>query len=254
MSDTAENFYDQLAEDYHFIFNNWDDSLAYQGNTINKIILSSLPNSKTLSILDCSCGIGTQSIGLAQKGHHVTATDISPASVERARKEANKYEVNICFGVSDFRTLNKNIKGTFDVVLSADNSIPHLLNEDDLRQTANQLYTKVRPGGMLIITMRNYKELLKEKPTSTKPRTFDGGNRIVFQLWDWKEDGRTYTLHHFIMQKTKGVWKTKQYSTSYRALLQTELTSFLQEAGFSNISWRSPEESGYYQPVLLAWK
>ncbi|HSD81583.1 MAG TPA: methyltransferase domain-containing protein [Solirubrobacteraceae bacterium] len=39
-------------------------------------------------MLDASCGIGTQAIGLARAGFTVTATDISPVSVERCAREA----------------------------------------------------------------------------------------------------------------------------------------------------------------------
>lgn len=39
-------------------------------------------------MLDASCGIGTQAIGLARAGFTVTATDISLVSVERCAREA----------------------------------------------------------------------------------------------------------------------------------------------------------------------
>lgn len=255
MSPSAEDFYNQLAEHYHMIFKDWDEAIQYQGKTLSNLLTSLITKDrKDTSLLDCSCGIGTQSIGLALSGYDVTATDISRAAVERAKQEAFTRDASISFGVSDFRRLNQDIEGAFDIVLSADNSLPHLLNEEDLRLAASQFYQKVKTGGWLLITMRNYDELLKEKPDSTPPKSLNEGNRIVFQLWDWKEDGRTYTLHHFIMNKTQDTWHTKQFSTDYRAILQDELTALLEEAGFHNINWKSPKETGYYQPILLARK
>lgn len=36
-------------------------------------------------ILDCACGIGTQTLGLAGAGYRVHGTDLSPEAVRRAR-------------------------------------------------------------------------------------------------------------------------------------------------------------------------
>ncbi|WP_338020292.1 class I SAM-dependent methyltransferase [Paenibacillus marchantiae] len=85
---------------------------------------------QTLSLLDCSCGIGTQAIGLAKYGYNVSATDVSPDSVKRAEKEAASRGVNINFGVADFRSLDTDLTGVFDIVLSADNAIPHHLQTE----------------------------------------------------------------------------------------------------------------------------
>ncbi|WP_246183530.1 class I SAM-dependent methyltransferase [Paenibacillus methanolicus] len=79
-------------------------------------------------------GIGTQAIGLANRGFNVTGTDLSSASIERATKEAEAFGVKIHFGVADFRALDEDVSGLYDVVLSADNAIPHLLTDDDLYQ------------------------------------------------------------------------------------------------------------------------
>lgn len=84
--------------------------------------------------------MGTQAIGLAKRGYEVTASDLSPKMVERARKEAFLHQVNIQFKVADFRTLEKDIEGQFDIVLSADNAIPHLLTDSDLEKALENMY------------------------------------------------------------------------------------------------------------------
>jgi 2-polyprenyl-3-methyl-5-hydroxy-6-metoxy-1,4-benzoquinol methylase len=40
------------------------------------------------TVLDCACGIGLLAIGLAEAGHDVCLTDISPAMVARTRAMA----------------------------------------------------------------------------------------------------------------------------------------------------------------------
>lgn len=256
MKDSVSDFYDNLAEEYHLIFEDWHNAISWQGEVLSKLILSKLNdlNINDVSVLDSSCGIGTQAIGLAKKGYTVTATDISPASVERARKEAESFGVEINFGVADFRSLANDVSGFFKVVLSADNAISHLLTNQDLLLAAQNIYNKLEDKGIIIVTLKDYNELIIEKPRATQPRILDNGNRIIFQLWDWHDGTNVYTLNHFIMQQINGEWKTKQDKTKYRALLRSEFSKILSGVGFSDIEWYMPEDSGYYQPLLIAKK
>jgi 2-polyprenyl-3-methyl-5-hydroxy-6-metoxy-1,4-benzoquinol methylase len=256
LKESVLEFYDDLAEAYHLIFVDWSHAISWQGEILNNIIRSKLANSDTadVSLLDCSCGIGTQAIGLAKRGFKVTATDLSPQSVDRAKKEAASFGVEINFGVADFRSLEKDVSGVFDVVLSADNAITHLLTDEDLYLAARNMYAKIQHEGVLLITMRDYDELAKEKPRSTEPRVYDEGKRIVFQVWDWADDAKTYWTNQFIMQETNGEWITKHHKTKYRALQRDEFSNILSEVGFSEIEWLMPAESGYYQPIVVARK
>lgn len=254
LEESVLDFYDDLAGAYHLIFSDWNHAISWQGEILSKIIHSKLTiqSKDRISLLDCSCGIGTQAIGLAKHGFKVTATDLSPVSIERARKEAASSGVEINFGVADFRSLEKEVSGVFDVVLSADNAIPHLITDEDLYLAVRNMYSKVQNEGILIITLRNYDELVKEKPRATEPRVFDKGKRIVFQVWDWEDDVKTYRANHFVMQEMNGEWITKHNKTRYRALLRDEFTHVLSTVGFSDIEWHMPSESGYYQPIVTA--
>lgn len=55
------------------------------------------------SILDVSCGIGTQSLGLSSKGYHVTASDLSFEEIQRAKQEAALRDLSVDFSVADMR-------------------------------------------------------------------------------------------------------------------------------------------------------
>ena len=80
-------FYDQLARFYHLIFQDWDQSIARQAQQLTEIIKSEW-GSEITRVLDLSCGIGTQVIGLAQSGFHVTGSDLSAEAIARAGREA----------------------------------------------------------------------------------------------------------------------------------------------------------------------
>jgi 2-polyprenyl-3-methyl-5-hydroxy-6-metoxy-1,4-benzoquinol methylase len=253
MSDTTV-FYDELSEYYHLIFKDWYQAIEWQGEFFHKLIQSIMPEkiSSDIKILDSSCGIGTQCLGLARYHYQITATDISSKSIERAKQESHKLNLDVNFGVADFRSLDTDVEGTFNVVLSADNAVPHLLSDQDLQRSCSNIFSKLEPNGLLIITIRDYDELLLEKPHATTPRIMDSGKRIVFQVWDWQEDGRTYETSHFIMQDVNGNWITNVNKTMYRALQRSELSSFLISAGFSEVTWLMPEQSSYYQPIVVA--
>ena len=54
MSDSVLNFYDQLSEDYHLIFEDWDVSVKRQGKILDQIIGNHLNQPR--HNIDCSCG------------------------------------------------------------------------------------------------------------------------------------------------------------------------------------------------------
>ena len=61
MTQSTKQFYDELAGDYHLIFQNWIESIKNQALILEKIIkkYEKFPSN---SLYDCSCGIGTQAI------------------------------------------------------------------------------------------------------------------------------------------------------------------------------------------------
>lgn len=252
MEQSVLEFYDSLSEDYHLIFRDWQESVRRQGQILDSMIKVLLPDAQT--VLDCACGIGTQAIGLALQGYTVHATDLSAKAVERARHEAQNFGVNITFGVADFRTLSQQVDGLFDVVIACDNSLPHLLDDDDLLTALRNMRQMLRPEGLLLLSIRDYDQLLQDKTHSTPLTDIEGkdGRRITFQVWDWAEDRPIYTVQHFILKQTASGWLTAHRATTYRALKRDELTALLHEAQFSRISWTMPEDSTYYQPIVTS--
>lgn len=89
--------------------------MARQGAALDRAILDALgPGAK--SVLDCSCGIGTQALGLAARGHRVTGADLSPRAAKRAASEAVARNETLPVVAADMRHLPFP-PGSFDVVL-----------------------------------------------------------------------------------------------------------------------------------------
>ncbi|HHU83448.1 MAG TPA: class I SAM-dependent methyltransferase [Firmicutes bacterium] len=255
--DSTLRFYNAMAGDYHLIFNDWAAAGERHAKMIDALIQDKKKASPdSLKLLDCSCGIGTQTIGLAKLGYNVTASDLSPKAIRRAKREAKRFGVpNVKFKVADFRELERKMKERFDVVISFDNSLPHLLMEKDLELACRNIRNILNDGGRFFASIRDYDKILSEKPSSTIPYLSNDeyGKRWVFQIWEWEE--RIYTLTLFIIRKTKrGAYKTSYYSTKYRAITRAEFSEILARLGFDEIRWRLPEETRFYQPIVEARK
>jgi glycine/sarcosine N-methyltransferase len=247
------DFYEGLVPDYHLLFPDWPAAVRLQGQLLDALIVAEL-GAGPVSILDCACGIGTQAIGLAARGHRVHATDLSPRAIERAEREAKVAGVEMTHAVANLTRLGSEVAGIFDVVIACDNVLPHFATDDDLRAVARNIRAKVRPAGLFLATIRDYDRLVAERPRLVNPRLYDSaeGQRVVYQVWDWDADGRSYRFHQFINRERAGEWSTTHRSARYRALLRRELSEVLAWAGFAAIRWRMPEETGYYQPLVMA--
>ena len=92
----TENYYDQMAPYYKYLYPDWEKSIQKQADQLDSVIREFFPG-QPQTILDAACGIGTQSIGLAQRGYQVTACDISRQELEKARKEAENHSATIEF-------------------------------------------------------------------------------------------------------------------------------------------------------------
>jgi len=253
MAEGVKNFYDQLASNYHLIFEDWEASTRRQASVLGAILKGECGSPASVKVLDCACGIGTQALGLAKLGFQVTACDLSPLAVERTRMEAEKMGLGVRTLVADMLDLTVLPDGDFDAVICMDNALPHLASEEALLRAAAQMRQKLRPGALFMASIRDYDSLAREKPVVQGPNFYsdDKGRRIVHQVWDWLDD-RWYTFHLYITREIRGGWESQHYVSSYRSIMRDELDRILARSGFAGCRWIHAEESGFYQPIVLA--
>ena len=253
MAAAVKHFYDRLAGNYHLIFEDWDASINRQGAALSAILERECGGPSTLRILDCACGIGTQTLGLARLGFTVTACDLSPASVERTRVEAAKRHLSVRLLVADMLDLTEIPDGDFDVVVCMDNALPHLESDGQLFQAATQIRRKLRAGATFMGSIRDYDSLVQERPVVQGPAFFSdrGSRRIVHQVWDWTDE-RRYAFHLYITREGQQGWESQHYVSTYRAVLREELNRIFRAAGFVSCRWIFTAESAFYQPIFLA--
>jgi SAM-dependent methyltransferase len=243
-----DDFYDRLTPFYHLIFQDWDASVERQAEQLSTLMRQRW-GMDLKSVLDVSCGIGTQAIGLAGRGFAVTASDISSAAIARARTEASRRQVDIEFSVCDMRECFVHRGREFDVVITCDNSITHLLNDDDILRALGQMFDCTRPGGGCLISVRDYDR--EERGTGlVKPfgvRDRDGIRSIVFQVWEFSGD--IYDLSMYVIiddgsdRPAAHVMRSKYYAIGTARLLE-----LMSRVGFASVERL---DGRFYQPVLV---
>jgi len=247
---SAEAFYDGLAGDYHLILPaDFDLVCRVQGE-----VLEALLPPPPARILDVSCGIGTQALGLAGRGYDVVGRDLSPEAVERARREADRRHLHLDLAVADMREVDRALDGRFSAAITCDNSLAHLHTDADLAAALGAMRRALEPGGTWLATVRDYDELAADRPAGLPGELHedDAGRRIVTQVWEWSADGDTVRVHHVVAREAGGEWDTTVRVTTMRAWPRSAITGALEVAGFDDVTWLTEEEAGWYQPVVTA--
>jgi len=243
-------FYDDLAPLYHLIHQDWPASVRRQGAQLAALIQAEWPARRRM--LDVSCGIGTQAIGLALQGFAVTGSDLSAGAVERARQEAGPWGVSLALSVCDVRQAHGHHGSGFDVVISCDNSLPHLLTDQDLLLALGQMRACLAPGGGCLITLRDYASEERGrhlvKPYGVR---LEGDKRyLLFQVWDFDEDGEHYDLSFFFVEEDLRTHQTRTRTmrSRYYAVSTDRLCELMRAAGFAHVR---RIDDVFYQPVLV---
>lgn len=248
----TQTFYDNLATQYDKLFLDWQATTQEQAVILNKLFQDN-GFDHSANVLDCACGIGTQAIGLAALGYNVTASDISDGEIAEAEKRATKNNVKICFKQADFCALSETFSEKFDIVIAMDNALPHMLTSSALDAAIKSIVNQVAPGGMFVASIRDYDSLLAEKPPYSPPyiHKTEKGQRVSFQTWVW--NGENYRLTQYIIDDEETSQASK-FECEYRATRREEMTKLLLSYGCSEVVWKFPDETGFYQPIVVAKK
>ena len=248
----TQTFYDNLASQYDKLFLDWQGATREQAVILDKLFQNH-GFERSARVLDCACGIGTQAIGLAALGYQVTASDISEGELAEAKARASKNDVKIRFEHADFCALSEVFSQRFDIVIAMDNALPHMRSKSALEAAVQSITNQIAEGGMFVASIRDYDALLRDKPPYSPPyiHQTDKGQRVSFQTWSW--EGEHYKLIQYIIDDENELQISK-FECEYRATRRAELTDLLRANGCGEVMWLFPEETGFYQPIVVAKK
>lgn len=205
----------------------WDTRLESEIKFFEKL----LKDNDVKTALDCACGTGMHVIALNEVGFNVSGSDIDRQMIQQANQNAKTKKISAQFKVSDFRNLSKTYSKTFDAVLCIGNSLSHILNNKDLQKSLDQMYKVLNKNGVLIIHLRNYQKMLKEKQRFFSYRSND---EIFFYVWDYEPKHVVNVINYDLKNN-----KIESCSFDYNPIVKTKITELLKKSGFKKLQFFS---------------
>ncbi|MCU0496741.1 MAG: class I SAM-dependent methyltransferase [Anaerolineae bacterium] len=252
-SNDTTDFYDAIAEYYPLFYRDWESQLDREGLSLRAIFR----NKGIERVLDASCGAGTQSIALAKLGFQVVAVDPSAGMLKKAQTTAQQYGVSdkIQFERANFLTLHEVVQKPFDAIITKGNALPHLLLDEEIESTLLSFYELLRPGGMLVIGMRDFGPFMEDRPRFLPGFIHEeehDGEFVTFDLWEWFDGPPVIaTRKLFIVRgNDQSGYQAIKRQVRFRPLSTDEVKVVLLEVGFEEIN-DSPDRT---ERVLVARK
>ncbi len=234
MEYSASGFYNNISASYDEMFNFEQDLKAAE--TIVTALKKRFPFRKAL---DIGCGTGSFTIALARKGITATGMDLSASMLAEARKNSLAYETDIDLVYSGMTEMSANITDKFDLIICMGNTLPHLLNKDDLFTMLSSCRELLNPGGHLVFGLLNYDRIL-EKQERIVGITRNADHEFV-RFYDFEEPYVNFNLLEIDWRANPPSHKLA--STKLYPYTSSELESALKQNGFKNFNINIPQRS-----------
>ena len=104
---------------------------------------------KKMKVLDCAAGTGIYAFYLADKGHEVTATDITPRHIEIIKQNLKDKKYNMNALVLDATDMSIFENEAFDIVLNM-GPFYHLITESQRIKCFSESLRVLKKGGILV--------------------------------------------------------------------------------------------------------
>lgn len=227
-------FYDEFADSYDEMID-WQARLEYE-----KLYFSKLFKKYGVKrILDVACGTGMHSILFNKMGYRVVGIDNSPGMLEQARRNAKEHGAKgLRFIEASLTSLPEVVKGRYEAIVCLGNSLPHLVDDQDIVKALSDFYSILRTGGILIMQIVHFDHYLDSAESAVavvdgfrygKPVTFRRhyefkGTKVIFHVSVYERDSRDLL---------------ENYSTPINAIRRELLETFMEKVGFGDIQFYS---------------
>ena len=157
--------------------------------------------------LDLGCGPGRHAIPLARRGFRVTAVDLSPFHLARARERAAAATVDVELVEADMRAFVRS--DAFDLALSLFTSFGYFDDAQDDLGVLQNVRRSLRPAGVLVMDVVSKERLARVLQPTASQRTAGGAllvqrHRVVgdwsrvHNEWTVVRDGRARTFEFLL--------------------------------------------------------
>ena len=204
-------------------------------HTVNWI-LNKVDTGNKLNILDLGCGPGLYTELLARKGHNVTGVDFSKTSIEHAKREAEKKNLNINYINSNYLELAL-LPNSIDLVILIYTDFGVLLPAER-EKLLGIIKSSLKPGGIFIFDVLNDKHI---------------NSKVIQNNWEaaengfWKNSPYLALSNSFLYEENKvilhqhtiidGENNLNTYRFWVHMFSHSDLTTLLTKHNFNNLEF-----------------
>lgn len=207
-------------------------NVSEQTDAKNAVVERLLKEQKVKTVLDMTCGTGSQVFYLAERAYEVIGSDFSPALLEQARSKAKKMNRDIAFVDGDMRDVKI---GKFDAVITMFNAIGHV-TKVDFEKTLKNIHANLRDGGVYIFDIFNLQAITDDVIDDFKmdiKSVVNGVNiRNVQHSEIDRENGFLTSHDEYTISKEDSEPEIHKNSFSLQIYTAKELQSMLERNGF----------------------
>lgn len=212
----------------------YDEFNENNSRAINTLLEKILKEHHVATVLDLTCGTGSQVFWLSSAGFEIVGSDISRSMLKVAKQKAKLKRLKIKFLQGDCSTIHV---GNFDAAITIFNSIGHLTCED-FKITIKNINRNLNPGGLYIFDIFNL-DYLKTSDNITRltmdRMTTSNGNKLrEIQFSTISDDGILASYSTYVYQDghSSPTKVSKGYENTLQVYSSSELQEILKESGF----------------------
>jgi len=216
-------------------------------NAKNSVIENLLEKHKAETVLDLTCGTGSQVFFLTKNGYRMTGADFSPALLRLARERALREKIDVKFIDGDMRTLKV---GHFDAVITIFNAVGHL-TKAGFEKAMRNIRRNLKDGGLYIFDIFNLEAMTNNAVDDFAMDLHRSVNdtkihNIQHSEID-RENGRLTSYDSYTIQKNAGKPKRFNHKFSLQIYTAKELKEMLTKNGFETIGQYGMDGSNFLE-------
>ncbi len=215
-------FYDRLSDDYD-VMTGFDQRFVRERPFIKLLV----DRYRIGRAVDAGTGTGFHALLLARLGVHVTAIDLAPAMIAALTRHAAQEELEIAAVVGAFDQLPDLVSERQDAVLSMGNTLAHMPTSEHLQEALGSFRRILRPGGILLIQMLNYRRILTLRESVLADKVVHG---VRFLRWYAYEGDRI--RFNITREVVDGSMPGETRSIELSPFLDSDLRQAIRSAGF----------------------
>jgi cyclopropane fatty-acyl-phospholipid synthase-like methyltransferase len=193
----------QIVPEY-FDAHNVNENTAAKNALIEKL----LKFHHVHTVLDMTCGTGSQVFYLEEHGYEVMGSDFSSGLIKQARGKAKQAGKNLTFMDGDMRNLQV---GKFDAVITIFNAIGHL-TKADFEIALKNIHANLKDDGIYIFDIFNLQAISDEII-----------NDFAMEIETTVHDGKILNVQHSTIDRVNGFLISHDHYTIYKDCKEPEV-------------------------------